>query len=197
MEPTNSIPASEAFKTKADLNRGILGAYNSLQGLSYYGRAYLTVSDLSADNLLYPPSATTADYLDIDNNHILPENGVIEGIWGVAYDGLNVANNVIAKIPEMSFLNQDEKNVALAELYFLRALNHFNLLNYFGGIPIKTKPTIGLSEINAARNSPEEVYATIIQDLTFASTYLPKSSASKIRASQGACLLYTSPSPRD
>ena len=186
VEPTNSIPASEAFKTKADLNRGILGAYNSLQGLSYYGRAYLTVSDLSADNLLYPPSATTADYLDIDNNHILPENGVIEGIWGVAYDGLNVANNVIAKIPEMSFLNQDEKNVALAELYFLRALNHFNLLNYFGGIPIKTKPTIGLSEINAARNSPEEVYATIIQDLTFASTYLPKSSASKIRASQGA-----------
>ena len=127
VEPTNSIPASEAFKTKVDLNRGILGAYNSLQGLSYYGRAYLTVSDLSADNLLYPPSATTADYLDIDNNHILPENGVIEGIWGVAYDGLNVANNVIAKIPEMSFLNQDEK-CSTYELYF-GALNHFNFVS--------------------------------------------------------------------
>jgi len=186
VEPTNSIPASEAFKTKADVTRGILGAYNSLQSLSYYGRAYLTVSDLAADNLLYPPSATTADYLDIDNDHILPENGVIEGLWGAAYDGLNVANNVIAKIPELNFLSQDEKNSALAELYFLRALNHFNLMNYFGGIPLKTKPTIGLSEVNAARNTPDEVFASIIQDLTFASSYLPKSSSSKIRASQGA-----------
>lgn len=40
VEPYNSIPASEAFKNAADLDRGILGAYSSFQSLSYYGRTY-------------------------------------------------------------------------------------------------------------------------------------------------------------
>ena len=152
VEPTNSIPASEAFKTKGDVERGVLGAYNSLQALSYYGRTYITFSDLASDNYIHPLNATSTEYAEIDNNHILPENASVDGMWTSIYDGLNVANNVISKIPTLNFLTQEEKNKALGELYFLRALNHFNLLNYFGGVPLKLKPTVGLSDINAARN---------------------------------------------
>lgn len=186
VDPTNSIPASEAFKTKGDVDRGILGAYNSLQSLSYYGRTYQIFSDLAADNLVHPPNATATSYAEVDNNNILPENESVDGIWTAIYDGLNVANNVIAKIPALSFLAEEEKNKALAELYFLRALNHFNLMNYFGAIPLKTKPTVGLADINAGRVPTEEVYNSIISDLTFAVQYLPQSSSLKIRATRGA-----------
>ena len=185
VDPTNSIPASEAFKTKSDAERGVLGAYNSLQSLSYYGRAYGIFSDLASDNLVHPPNATAIEYTEVDNNAILPENASVDGIWSALYDGLNVANNVIAKIPGMSALNEDEKNKALGELYFLRALTHFNLMNYFGGIPLKTTPTIGLSQINAGRDSPDVVFDKIIKDLIFASENL-QTSSQKIRASKDA-----------
>jgi starch-binding outer membrane protein, SusD/RagB family len=181
VEPYNSIPASEAFKNADDLERGILGAYSSFQSLSYYGRTYSIFADLAADNLIHPDNATAVAYAEVDNNAILPENSSVDGIWSAIYDGINVANNVISKVDGIPGLTETQKNEALAELYFIRALHHFNLLNYFGPIPIKTMPTVGLTEINVGRDQPEAVYNQIIQDLQFAAAHLP-SAGSKIRA---------------
>jgi hypothetical protein len=186
VEPTDSIPASSAFKDKAGIERGIMGSYSSLQSLSYYGRAFITYGDLAADNLEHPVDATNADYGEIDNNNILPENGAVGGTWAAIYDGINVANNVIVKIPGMSDMTDSEKNQALGELYFLRALNHFNLLNYFGAIPIKTSPTVGVDNVDAGRDPVDSVYSQIISDLTFAEQHLEESSSLKIRASSYA-----------
>jgi hypothetical protein len=183
VEPTDSIPASSAFKDKAGIERGIMGSYSSLQNLSYYGRAFITYGDLAADNLEHPVDATNADYGEIDNNNILPENGAVGGTWAAIYDGINVANNVIVKVPGMYDMTDSEKNQALGELYFLRALNHFNLVNYFGAIPIKNEPTVGVGELDAGRDPVELVYAQIIDDLKFAEQHLVISASTKIRAS--------------
>src|SRR5690606_25070368 len=185
VESQNSIPADQAFKTKEDIEKGILGTYVSFQSLGYYGRTYSIFSDLAADNLSHPLAATATEYAEVNNNNILPENSSVNGIWSIIYDGINVANNVISKVPTISDMSENEKNTALAELYFTRALNHFNLLNYFGAIPIKTTPTIGVGNLDAPRNSVNEVYAQIISDLTFAYTQLPASS-NKARASKYA-----------
>jgi hypothetical protein len=185
VEPQDSIPADAAFKTKEDINKGILGAYASFQGFSYYGRTYSIFSDLAADNLSHPLAATATSYAEVENNNILPENGSVSGIWSVIYDGINVANNIITKVPSIEGMTEQEKNVALAELYFIRGLNHFNLLNYFGGIPIKIIPTVGVTNLDAPRNSVEEVYSQIINDLSFAAENLPVS-GNKTRASKYA-----------
>jgi hypothetical protein len=185
VEPQNSIAADEAFKTKEDIDKGILGAYASFQSLSYYGRTFGLFSDLAADNLSHPLAATADTYAQVNNNNILPENGSVSGIWALAYDGINVANNVITKVPTIEDMTEGERNIALAELYFIRALNHFNLLNYFGGVPIKVTPTIGTTGLDVPRNTVEEVYSQIINDLTFASDFLP-AGGTKIRASKYA-----------
>jgi hypothetical protein len=186
VEPQSSIPANEAFKDKQGIERGILGAYNSLQSLSYYGRTYPIFSDLAADNLAHPPNATAVAYAEVDNNAILPENATVDGMWSSIYDGLNVANNVIAQVPKIADMSGDEKNKALGEVYFLQGLHHFNLLNYFGAIPVKTIPTIGVSEVNVPRNSVNEVYDQIILALRFASDNLPANSGLKVRATKQA-----------
>lgn len=185
VEPQNSIPADQAFQTKEDIDRGILGAYASFQSLSYYGRTYNIFSDLSADNLSHPVDATATEYAEVDNNNILPENGSISGIWAICYDGINVANNVINKVPTIDDMTEEERNTALAELYFIRGLNHFNLLNYFGAVPLKLAPTVGVNGLDAPRDPVSEVYAKIIEDLTFASVYLP-ASGDKTRATKYA-----------
>ncbi len=183
VEPTNSIPESEAYKTKSDVQRGILGAYNSMQSLSYYGLTYLTFADLLSDNLINPPNATASSYREVDNNAILPENTSVEGIWNAIYDALNVTNKVISVVPTLDFLTQDEKDKALGELYFLRALHHFNLVNYFEKIPLKLEPTVGLGSIDAPRNSVEEVYNQIKTDLLEAINKIPDGT-SPIRANK-------------
>lgn len=185
VKPQSSILASEAFKDKKGIEKGILGAYSSFQNLSYYGRTFLIFSDLAADNLDHPTDATALEYRQVDNNAILPENGSIDGIWTSLYDGINVANNVIVKVPAMADMTDVEKNKALGELYFIRALNHFNLLNYFGDVPLKITPTVGTGELNIPRTEKNAVYQQIIQDLSFAEEHLPSGGA-KVRASKYA-----------
>ena len=185
VKPQSSIPAEDAFKDKAGIEKGILGAYTPFQYLSYYGRTYLIFSDLASDNLNNPVDGTATDYREVDNNNIFPGNGGISNIWASAYEGINIANNVISKVPGMSDMSDDEKNNALAELYFIRALNHFNLLTYFGGVPVKTAPTVGIGGVNVPRDPVNEVYAQIIEDLEFAETHLD-ASGPKVRASKYA-----------
>jgi starch-binding outer membrane protein, SusD/RagB family len=188
IKPEDSIPAELAFKNKAGIEKGIMGSYSSLQSLSYYGRTYLIFSDLAADNLAHPTDATASDYAEIDNNAILPENSAVDGIWASIYDGINVANNVIEYVPGMKDMTDAEKNEALGELYFLRALNHFNLLNYFGAIPIKLLPTVGVNNLDVARDPVNKVYEQVISDLTFASQNLKVSLSTKVRASRYAAI---------
>jgi len=85
-------------------------------------------------------------------------------------------------------MTDTEKRAALGELYFLRGLNHFNLLNYFGPIPIKIRPTVGVDGLDAGRDSKEEVYSRVIKDLTLAGSYLDASASTKVRASKYAAI---------
>lgn len=187
VEPYDGTEADVTFKNKQDIEKGILGSYAPFQYLSYYGRGFMIFSDLAADNLENPIDGTASDYREIDNNNILPENGGASGIWGSAYEAINTANNVIAQVPNMTDMSPEEMEVALGELYFIRALNHFNLMVYFGDVPVKTTPTLSADDINPPRESKEVVYQQIVEDLELAADYLPESS-SKVRASKYAAI---------
>jgi hypothetical protein len=185
VQPQSAIPAELAFKDKEGIEKGILGAYASFQDLSYYGRSYLIFSDLAADNLDHPSDATAQEYAQVDNNVILPENASVEGIWSSAYAGINAANSVMEHIPTITGMSDGEKNQAMGELHFIRALNHFNLMNYFGAIPIKTTVTSGSTVFDVKRSPVADVYTQIIADLTVAEKNLAVSDV-KIRASRYA-----------
>ena len=185
VKPQSSILASEAFKDKIGIEKGVLGAYSTFQYLSYYGRTFMIFSDLAADNLDHPADATALEYRQVDNNTILPENGSVDGIWTSLYEGINIANNVIAKVPDMVDMTEAEKNQALGELYFIRALDHFNLVNLFGDVPLKISPTVGTSALDVPRAPREDVYQQIIDDLLFAEQHL-SASGPKVRASKYA-----------
>jgi hypothetical protein len=170
VQPTESISSEEAIKDKAGVDKAITGAYYSLHDVGNYGRNKVIIEDLAADNLVW--TGTTRDYQQIDENKIAADNGIIDGIWFSNYDCINRVNNVLARIGGID-MTVDERNMYTGDGLFLRALSHFNLLCLFGGIPIKTQPTVDLSSINQARNSVEEVYAQIIADLTEAEKILP------------------------
>jgi len=171
VDPSQSISPEEALKDKTGIQRAITGSYSVLQYVGSYGRYQVIVSDLAADNLDW--IATSVDYSEIDANDINAGNSIIDGIWTANYDGINRVNNVLNKLPKITDATQAEKDVFEGEALFLRALFHFNLANFFGGIPIKTMPTLDLSNVDQAKNSLDEVYLQVIDDLKIAVEKLP------------------------
>ena len=87
VKPYHSIPSDQSIKTKKDLQSAITGCYDAFQAVGYYGRDYLVVGDLAADNLTW--SGTTAGYNQISNNSILADNTVVSGIWADIYRALS------------------------------------------------------------------------------------------------------------
>jgi hypothetical protein len=171
IEPTDSISSNEAIKDKAGVDKAIAGSYDAFQYAGLYGRNRVILGDLAADNLVW--TGTTYDYYEIDNNDVAIENGIIDGMWSASYDGINRVNNVLAALPGIGDLTKDERGKYEGEALFMRALFHFNLLQYFGGVPIVTAPTYNVDEVNRPRNTETEMYDQIIADLDSAELKLP------------------------
>ncbi|MFP4287731.1 MAG: RagB/SusD family nutrient uptake outer membrane protein [Bacteroidales bacterium] len=166
VEPQHSIPAEDAITSESDAIRALNGCYDALQSDGYYGMDYIAVGDLSADNLNW--SGTSAAYNQMDNNAIISDNIYVEGIWSDIYTALNRINNLLSNLEALdeNAIEENEKNEIRGELYFLRALAHFDLVKLFGGIPIRTSPiTNDEASLNAPRNSVDVVYEAIWDDI--------------------------------
>lgn len=182
VKPSQSISADEAIKTKTDLNRALNGCYDALQQTSLT-RTQLIVGGLAADNLVW--TGTTQDYGQIDNNNITADNLVCEGIWVSIYDGLNRINNVLYAMADVPDLSQEEANNYTGQLKFLRALLHFYGVRLYGGIPVKTEPSLNTEDLDVSRNTVDQVYDAIIADLQEAENLLASGGSSGY-ASKGA-----------
>jgi hypothetical protein len=186
VDPQHSIPSEMAINNSNDVVRAINGCYDAFQSADYYGRNYVAIADLAADNLIW--SGTTAGYNQIDNNSILADNTIAEGIWAGIYSALNRVNNVIDRVPEIDDLTQDEKNAYLAEMYFLRALAHYDLMRLFGDIPLRTKPVSpSEDDLNIPRAPVSTVLQQILTDISSAEEHIT-STITRGRASLAATL---------
>jgi hypothetical protein len=175
VEPTDAISSDEAIKDKAGVEKAISGAYDAFQNAGLYGRNRVILGDLSADNLVW--TGTSLDYAQLDNNNVSIDNSIIDGMWSGAYDGINRVNNILAAIPGIGDLTADERSRYEGEALFMRALFYFNLLTYFGGVPIITQPTLDVDDVDRPRSSAGEVYELIIADLLAAESKLPPAGA--------------------
>ncbi len=174
IEPTDAIADYIALEDRAGIEHAITGAYNAFHASGLYYRDQIIVGDLSADNLIF--TGTTLDYEQISSKMIPADNAIIDGMWSANYDGINRVNNVLNSLPGISDLSQSERDGFEGQMLFMRAFFHFNLSNFFGGVPIKNIPTLDLTNIDQAKDSIEEIYAQAIEDLLSAEQKLPPTS---------------------
>jgi hypothetical protein len=115
-----------------------------------------------------------------------PTQEGLSSYWNGLYVGVKRANVVIEKISSIT-MDENLKTRYIAEAKFIRGLIYFDFVRSWGGVPLvtTTDPPLKLQ-----RSSAEEVYALIIQDLTFAMDNLPLKSgyqgANLGRATKGA-----------
>jgi len=173
----NQVPISTAttatfYKQPSDFIQGVNAAYNSLRG---YPDRLIFLSEIRSDNV-YPTNAVGRDPDPINNFSLgIAPNVYVEEAWTANFSGIFKANTVLDQITKNgSFIGSPALATRLtAEAKFLRAFYYFDLVKYFGKVPIIDHP-VTASEANVIGRSPvTDVYALIIADLQFAVANLP------------------------
>jgi starch-binding outer membrane protein, SusD/RagB family len=168
---------SDASTARAVLN----GAYNGLQSANYLGTRYTLLPDLAGGNLRH--TGTFSDFAQIAGRTILADNAAGTSMWIQIYNSIQRANLIIKFVPnivEAGFTDTEKKQI-VAEAKALRAFHYFNLVRWWGGVPVVTEPTSKAdASLNVPRSSIADVYKQITTDLDAAFPDLAVTNASRI-----------------
>ncbi|SIR31545.1 RagB/SusD family nutrient uptake outer membrane protein [Maribacter ulvicola] len=99
--------------------------------------------------------------------------GFNSGVWDNSYALIRSTSTLIEKIEEADSELRSSIGQYKGESHFFRGMAYFNLLRQFGGVPlIDHTLSIDSQELNAPRNSREEIVAFIISELKLATDHL-------------------------
>jgi hypothetical protein len=178
-QPFDFVGPTNFYRTQGDALAAVNGAYASLLnaaasgGDGYYGRNFVMLTEFPGEAVTVYLSATN-ERSQVDNYTFTASHNYVYSTWQGAFGAVNRANAVIANVPKID-MNVALRDRIVGEAKFLRALNYFNLVRLFGGVPIRTTETTTLDSLQAPRNTAAEVYALIVQDLQDAIKVLPSS----------------------
>lgn len=171
VEPVTSLPQDQLIVDNATATAALNGAYDGLQSGSYYGLSALLIGDLAADNTVW---TGTFQYLgEMATNRMQADNAEVTSMWGAIYQQIDRDNVLINKVPQVALVTDPVRSDVMGQAYFLRALGFHNLVKFWGGVPIPTKPINSPADAQAyTRASVNEVYTQILKDLDSASAMI-------------------------
>jgi hypothetical protein len=170
--PISSTTTATFYKQPSDFIQAVNGAYNSLRG---YPDRLLFLSEVRSDNI-YPTNDVGRDPDPINNFSLgIASNTYVEEAWSADFAGIFRANTVLDQVAKNgSYVGSSALATRLtAEARFLRAFYYFDLVRYYGKVPIVDHPVTAIEANAIARSTVTDVYALIISDLQFAMTNLP------------------------
>ena len=179
-----SIDSENYFNNKTDYENALIGAYDLLHS-SFIN---VLMGEIASDNTFAGGNGPNdvPGYQSVDDMIHTSNNTQIKQLWDWMFAGVQRANYILEFKDKTDF---EGKNQIIAQARFLRAYYHFELVKWFGGIPMNgDKRFAPGDEKTVPRSSVEEVYASIEADLLFASENLSVAAAQKGRATSGAAL---------
>jgi hypothetical protein len=186
VDPTQNIDQQRALSTEKDVLVTLIGAYDGLQDADTYGGNIQVVSELigNSEDIFF--TGTFAGLSDIWNVEMVPTNGNASGTWLDSYNAINRCNNVLSGL-DMITSSEDTRDRVEGEALFIRSALYFELVRLYAkawddgnnstnpGVPLVLEPTAEVTDEDyKERNSVEEVYAQILNDLTQAEALLPE-----------------------
>ncbi|MBU8882096.1 RagB/SusD family nutrient uptake outer membrane protein [Kaistella sp. DKR-2] len=200
----------EEFKIKNGAEAELLmnSIYSEFGG-EYWQLDYFVIGDSQTDNSY--AGADNPENFQQDEYRIYTTNGNVNRDWNYLTGMVNKCNKIIYYVNEVSDLSPSRKDEMIGEAYALRALANFQAVQLWGDFPLITKVITNVTPENLdelypfiypSRNSVEEVYASIIEDLTQSIAKAPTSNAAnKGKATRNAAkgllakVYATKPSP--
>lgn len=170
-KPDALLVSSEFYKDQAQATAAVTAAYRKLydSGQSLYNSLMQIGMEMATDDYEAGPRARNAHVRALSGLTHDSSNDRMEQLWKQSYDGINVANIAVDQIALIDAAKIDAtiRTRLINEAKFLRALHYFNLVRWFGGVPLVLHQPKDLSpeSLYIAKSTEDEIYAQIIKDL--------------------------------
>lgn len=182
--PDDRFVITNFYSSQSDAEAAVAAVYEKLYAL--YERNMFILNELPAD--------TEKNGLGMPNQYLqnleflrhTSENQFTREMWLQCYSGIARANTAISNIPGIE-MDEQVRARLVGEAKFLRALYYFNLVRFYGDVPMILKLE-SVEDALGPRVPAADVYQQIIADLTDAEGSLPATyNENNIgRASKGA-----------
>ena len=168
----SAVSGDDMYATAANVDQVLTGVYGCLKPFSTY---YFIMSENRSDNLFETTESTSRDEASCAqfNSTALVSSNMVMNCWADHYKLIAAANSLIVNQGRADGLTTATKNQYEAEARFLRALSYFDLVRYFGRIPLSLKELTSDEAFQLPQSEPLEVYNNaIIPDLKYAIAHL-------------------------
>jgi starch-binding outer membrane protein, SusD/RagB family len=179
-EDVATVSEQNFYNTPNDAWKALVGVYDGLQraGSSGFGLSVVT-SEVLSDNAF--GGTGNSDGLgfqmmdEFDKLRSPADQNMFGDNWANYYRGIYRANMLLTHLDQVDWKgNENLRKVYESEARFLRAYLYFDMVRFWGNIPLLTTP----STDNVPQANPDEVYKLIAEDLKFAAANLPSVSYS-------------------
>jgi starch-binding outer membrane protein, SusD/RagB family len=166
--PIDQVTSENFYKSNEEVMAGTAPLYN-IVWFDYNDKAFMAFGEARGGNLnsndrtafiRFAPSAT-------DQGTLLPGYKAFYKIIAQSNLTMQGIKNAIG-----STASESVKNMGIAECRFMRAMGYYNLVNYWGAVPI-IYDNVAQLDNSSTRNTIESVWQFIILDLKFAAANLP------------------------
>lgn len=166
-EPEGQVALDDLFSTEEGLITGVNGVYEPMQEI--YKSTMVQLAGRSSDDGWTWRKETESDIFNIDETF-----GLVQTTWQNHYQGITRANTVLARMPLVeSFSNDEMKSLIEGQSKFMRAFYYFNLVRFYGGVPLIVEEIKVPTDAEMPRSSIQDIYVQIKSDLTDAIGLLP------------------------
>ncbi|MDO7851712.1 RagB/SusD family nutrient uptake outer membrane protein [Hymenobacter convexus] len=183
IQPVANNTVDGFYQNEIQVNQGVIAIYNGT--LSLPENSYWFLAEFRSDNVAADIATVQRDYSDVSNFNTTSQTQQLQATWTDLYEIVYRANVLQERIQPFSFARVPQFK---GEARFLRALAYFDLVRFFGAVPIVDK-TLTIEQSKQVPRAPvADVYKFIVDDLLFAADNLPATytAADKGRATKWA-----------
>lgn len=164
-----------------DIQGLLLGAYNRMTGVNYYGRDYIIFGEIRSDNCF--SNGNSGRFITPAAMKMGDDDGYARNTWAQIYRVIANANIIIAQDPASLTGDATAINNVIGQAYAIRALAHFDLLKLYGEQHVTGGNDMGIpyvmqykgNDLLPARNTVSEDKSFIEADLDKALTLMSAS----------------------
>lgn len=195
LPPEDSLSQTIFFESQSDFEQAINAAYAPLRdlhqvpaGVNFQGA--WGMGELTSDNTYYkynPNFRAVQDGESLADFYVNNGNGTILNKYVNNYLVIARVNQILDLIDGVEFDDDAVKSNVKGQAHFLRALAYFDLVQYYGDVPLHLVPVTGRDDAALPLSPAADIYAQVVADASEAVSLLPVKSAQEAgRATQGA-----------
>lgn len=170
--PQGEFTLDNYFRTEEHAVQSVNAIYNQLREWQVHVFSFIGMTDIVSDDSEKGSFPSDGFFLqEVEDFEHTASNVAPSSVWAGYYDGVFRANLAIERIPDVPVMDEQLRARLLGEARTLRAYFYFNLVRWFGDVPLIMEPFP--ADFIIPRTDREAVYTQIVADLEAGAAVLP------------------------